>query len=153
MEVREMAGIIDVAQYIAHKKGRVTAMKLQKLCFYCQAWTLAWDNIPLFDEDFEAWANGPVCAHLYALHKGVFAIDSDTLGKYSEGCLTAEQIKNIDQVLDDYWEFAPHQLSAMTHKELPWRQARAGLLPGEPGNSIISKESMLDFYSGLLQDE
>ena len=45
-------------------------MKLQKLVYYCQAWSLAWDDVPLFDEDFPAWANGPVCPELFDLHHG-----------------------------------------------------------------------------------
>lgn len=28
---------------------------------YCQAWSLVWDDTPLFEEDFQAWTNGPVC--------------------------------------------------------------------------------------------
>lgn len=43
----------------------MTTMKLEKLTYYCQAWSLAWDDVPLFDEEFEAWANGPVCPQLF----------------------------------------------------------------------------------------
>ena len=45
-----MATIYDVAKYILDKKGQLTTMKLQKLLYYTQAWTLAWDDKPLFDE-------------------------------------------------------------------------------------------------------
>ena len=57
--------IIDVANYILDKMGELTTMKLQKLTYYCQAWSLAWDEKPLFEDDFEAWANGPVSRKLY----------------------------------------------------------------------------------------
>ena len=53
-----MTNIIRVANYILQKVGSTTTMKLEKLVYYCQAWSLAWDDKPLFDEDFEAWANG-----------------------------------------------------------------------------------------------
>jgi uncharacterized phage-associated protein len=148
-----MASIIDVAKYILQQKGDVTAMKLQKLCYYCQAWTLVWDDVPLFSEDFEAWANGPVCPQLFALHRGEFVVTSSLLGYYVPGSLTDGQIENVDKILEDFWDYAPHQLSEMTHKELPWLEARAGLAPGERGHNIISKETMLEFYSGLLQGE
>jgi len=53
--------VIDVSRYILERMGEMTAMKLQKLCYYAQAWSLVWDERPLFDERIEAWANGPVC--------------------------------------------------------------------------------------------
>ncbi|WP_307850044.1 MULTISPECIES: type II toxin-antitoxin system antitoxin SocA domain-containing protein [unclassified Saccharopolyspora] len=42
----------------------MTAMKLQKLVYYSQAWHLVWDERPLFDEPVQAWANGPVVPDL-----------------------------------------------------------------------------------------
>jgi uncharacterized phage-associated protein len=58
----------DVAQYILDNQGAMTATKLQKLCYYSQAWHLVWDERPLFDERIEAWANGPVTRSLYSSH-------------------------------------------------------------------------------------
>lgn len=49
-----MAAIFDVAKYILTKSKRMSTWKLQKLCYYSQAWHLAWTERPLFDEDFEA---------------------------------------------------------------------------------------------------
>lgn len=36
-----MANIISVAKYILEQRGAMTTMKLQKLCYYSQAWSLA----------------------------------------------------------------------------------------------------------------
>ena len=55
-----MMTVLDVAAYILERQGSMTTMKLQKLVYYCQAWSLVWDERPLFDESIEAWANGPV---------------------------------------------------------------------------------------------
>nr|WP_296476513.1 type II toxin-antitoxin system antitoxin SocA domain-containing protein [uncultured Acetatifactor sp.] len=44
-------------------------MKLQKLCYYARAWTLVWDDAPLFEEDFQAWANGLVCPNCFLRHR------------------------------------------------------------------------------------
>ena len=60
----------DVAKYILKKTGQLPTIKLRKPVYYCQAWSLAWDDVPLFDEDFQAWANGPVCPDLFNLHHG-----------------------------------------------------------------------------------
>ncbi|MHA1540324.1 MAG: Panacea domain-containing protein [Alphaproteobacteria bacterium] len=44
-------------------------MKLQKLCYYSQALSLSKNSKKLFNENFEAWSNGPVCRELFNLHK------------------------------------------------------------------------------------
>jgi uncharacterized phage-associated protein len=54
-----VASVFDVAQYILRKQGGMTTMKLQKLVYYAQAWSLVWDEEPLFDQPIEAWSNGP----------------------------------------------------------------------------------------------
>lgn len=46
-----MANIFDTAKYILEKSGSMSTMKLQKLCYYSQAWSLVWDDSPLFEED------------------------------------------------------------------------------------------------------
>jgi uncharacterized phage-associated protein len=61
-----MASAHDVAAYILSRQGRMTAMKLQKLVYYSQAWSVVWDERPLFPEKIEAWANGPVVRDLPA---------------------------------------------------------------------------------------
>jgi len=60
-----MSSCFDVAKYILEKKKQMTAMKLQKLVYYSQAWSLVWDEKPLFDEPVEAWINGPMVPALY----------------------------------------------------------------------------------------
>ena len=50
-----MTSIFDVAAYVLDKLGVMTTMKLEKLCYYSQAWSLVWDERRLFPERFEAW--------------------------------------------------------------------------------------------------
>lgn len=148
----EMANIFDVAKYILKKEGPVSAMKLEKLCYYSQAWSLVWDEEPIFDEDFEAWANGPVCRRLYNIHRGMFRVSSDDISdKMCDGNLTDNQIDTIDRVLSYYGDKAAYWLSELTHQERPWKQTRheAGVAAGEPCDRIIDKDLILDYYSGL----
>lgn len=44
-----MANVFDTAKYILEFRGKMSTMKLQKLCYYSQAWALVWDDAPLFD--------------------------------------------------------------------------------------------------------
>ncbi|MBR6451156.1 MAG: DUF4065 domain-containing protein, partial [Lachnospiraceae bacterium] len=91
-----MANVFDTAKYILDKSGSMSAMKLQKLCYYSQAWSLVWDDSPLFEEDFEAWANGPVCRALFYKTKGKYTVNSsDETG--GEGDLTENQKDTINK--------------------------------------------------------
>lgn len=67
-----MGTVFDAAKYILEKRGAMSTMKLQKLCYYSQVWSLVWDDAPLFDEDFEAWANGPVARLCSIIARGNF---------------------------------------------------------------------------------
>ena len=144
-----MANVFDVAKYILHKQGPMTTMKLEKLTYYSQAWSLAWDDVPLFDEEFEAWSIGPVCPKLFEKHKGMFVVNESLFPDVDDYDFSEDQIATMDAVLDYYGDKEPQWLSELTHKELPWKAARAGCAPGEYCNNVISKESMQYYYGGL----
>lgn len=80
--MEHMASVFDVAVAILEKSGPMTAMKLQKLVYYCQAWHLVWEDKPMFPERIEAWASGPIVPDLYAAHKGKFKICADDIRLY-----------------------------------------------------------------------
>ena len=144
-----MATVFDVAKFILDRYGAMSAMKLQKLVFYSQAMSLVWDDVPLFDDDFEAWAKGPVCPALFAAHKGMFMLEnSDFLEPYSPDIsrLSNEQVETITVVVNSLIDYPPYRLSSMTHKEAPWIDARAGIRPGSRCHNIISKECMMEYY-------
>jgi len=149
-----MVNVFDVVKYILNKKNNITAMKLQKLVYYCQAWSIVWDSKPLYKENIEAWVNGPVVRELYKKHKGMYEIKKDSsianLGDASK--LNENQKETIDAVIKYYGDRSSQWLSDLTHKEDPWRKAREGLLDGERGNRIISLASLEEYYSSLSED-
>ena len=114
-----MATVHDVAAYVLKKSGPISAMKLQKLVYYSQAWSLVWDEAPLFGAPIQAWANGPVVPALYSEHKGRFKVGSWHLGKAS--ALTEKQQSTVDAVLRFYGDKPSQWLSDLTHMEAPWR--------------------------------
>ena len=146
-----MATIFDVADYILDRCGSMTTMKLQKLCYYSQAWSLVWEEVPIFDEDFEAWANGPVCRRLFETHRGIFRLDKDFFRRYgSRDNLTDAERGTIDSVIEYYGDWEPQELSQLTLMENPWIKAREGVSTGENCGKVIDKESMQQYYSGLV---
>ena len=114
-----MVSAHDVAAYILKKQGSMTAMKLQKLVYYCQAWSLVWDEKPLFKERIEAWSNGPVVRTLYEVHRGEFNLSS----KWPRGnasVLSQKQKETIDGVLKFYGNKTSQWLSDLSHREAQW---------------------------------
>lgn len=143
-----MANVFDTARYILEQSGSMSTMKLQKLCYYSQAWALVWDDSPLFQEEFQAWANGPVCPELFFKTKGSYSVNaSDETGGI--GDLSEEQKDTINRVLDYYGKHDAQWLNQLTHMEEPWIKAREGVPSGAGCNQIITKESMALYYGGL----
>lgn len=141
--------VFDVAAYILRERGEMTAMKLQKLCYYAKAWGLVWDEEELFPEGFEAWANGPVCMELYQAHKGQFKVSEMRRGDANR--LTGESKSTVDAVLNAYGHLKGQQLSDLTHRESPWKDARGDCAPGEMSRADITNAAMIEFYQGLAE--
>jgi uncharacterized phage-associated protein len=142
-----MANVLDVAAYILRKKGEMTAMKLQKLVYYSQAWSLVWDERPIFKEKVRAWANGPVVRELYNAHAGQFRVRRIPGGNPTY--LTKEERETVDAVIDYYGKKSAQWLSDLTHMERPWREARKGLEPGERSDEVITHAMMAEYYESL----
>lgn len=121
-----MARAHDVAAYVVdHFNGEsISTMKLQKLCYIAQGWSLALRNKPLFTASFEAWRNGPVTRALYAAHRGEYSVSS-----WSRGDASALEVGEkivLDAVLANYEALTGRQLSALTHQPgTPWSVTRA----------------------------
>ena len=54
----------------------------------------------------------------------------------------------INAVCNSLKDVSGYDLSQMTHSEAPWLDARGGLSAGEHCNTIITKESMEEYYQG-----
>lgn len=144
-----MANVFDVARYIIDKQsGSVSTMKLQKLAYYAQAWSLVWDEKPLFNERIEAWANGPIIPALFDCHRGKFIATSDMFPGDS-AALNNDEAESVDAVLDAYGHLSGQQLSDLSHGERPWREAREGIADGASSTNEVNLEVMQDFYSSV----
>ena len=146
-----MATVFDVAAYILAEAGPMPAMKLQKLVYYSQAWHLVWDEEPLFAENIEAWANGPVAPALYRVHRLQWILGKNEPIGGDPSNLTPSERETIDVVLGSYGDKPAHWLSELTHRERPWRVAREreGLADGERGNARITHQDMFEYYDSL----
>jgi uncharacterized phage-associated protein len=142
-----MANVHDVAAYILKSLGPISAMKLEKLVYYCQAWSLVWEDEPLFRAKIEAWANGPVVPQLYRLHRKTFKVGTWTTG--NADALAEAERSTVDAVLKFYGEKSSQWLSDLTHSEDPWRNARRGIPHGAPCTNEITQAAMAEYYGSL----
>src|SRR5689334_12279943 len=67
------ASAMDVAKFLIYlsacedEPDYVSHLRLQKLLYYVQGWSLALRGKPMFVERIEAWAHGPVVKNVYAI--------------------------------------------------------------------------------------
>lgn len=152
----KMITIYDVANYFIKKSNNddespMTPLKLQKLCYYAQAWSLAWDEKELFEDQFQAWIHGPANYDLFRKYKDnnmnetINAIDND----YNEQNFNKDQIETLEIVWDEYGKYTGYYLEQLTHQERPWIETRGDLEPGAPSKKVICVKLMKDYYSTL----
>ena len=142
-----MINIFDVAKYILSSiGGEISTMKLQNLCYYSQAWNLAWENESLFEEDFWRFDNGAVCKELFDLFQGKFCVNAGQIPNHKLGCLefSIKDWRNIDQIIEDFGRFNGAELSEMVRMEAPWLNTFKGC--------IIEKDIMKSYYKKLIND-
>jgi uncharacterized phage-associated protein len=141
--------VFDISDVFLNME-EMTNKKLQKLCYYSQAWHLAFYKKSLVKNKFEAWVHGPVCPELYDKYKvygwdnipRVFAVPENIDGDIYEF---------LEQIFETYGKFSGDQLETLTHSELPWKQAREELEEWEPSHNIISEEIMLSYYRKVYE--
>ena len=140
-----IVSVHDVTGYILDDRT-MTGLKLQKLLYYSQAWSLVWDGEPLFEEKIEAWPSGPVVREVYC---GYFEVGSPWPGANTKR-LSTPQRETIDRVLDSYGSKPSRLLKDLARHEKPWQIARERLPVGQRGHSEISLASMSDYYGALV---
>jgi uncharacterized phage-associated protein len=149
-----MATVHDVAAYVLDKAAPMTAMKLQKLCYFAYGYHLAWEDRQLFPERFEAWANGPVSPTLYDKHRGRFQLNRGAIAG-DPSALDDGERETVDLVLDAMGSFSAHELSSMTHRAGPWLSARerAGAADLQRSTEELRDEDIEDFFGALVGRE
>ncbi len=148
----------------------VDQLKIQKLMFYAQAWSLAMRETPLFEDDFEAWPWGPVIRPVY-----------NQTSQYGRGPITGliyEMSENLDnnrislnfvhpagvhdqetkRFLQETWDVHKHltgiQLSNSTHAEgEPWTMVRHQYHDNLSQTPKIPKELMQYVFKGKLSQQ
>lgn len=138
----------------AKRQGKhVDPLKLIKLTYICQGWSLALREKPLFSESVEAWRYGPVIPSLYAKVSkyGREAInDQLPLGMWFSGAkeLSDTDQEFVDKVVEKYGHLHGVALSNLTHQPgTPW----ANLYKPDK-NVTIPKEKISEHYYKIASE-
>lgn len=141
----------DVAKYMLVKKGSLTGYQLQKLLYYCQAWSLAVNREPLFDDEIHAFRNGPVVPKVWACHQGKrIVMPSDVRG--DADALSDSEMALVDAVMDAYDGMTGDELADLSHQEMPWMKSWSRSSSAS-SSGIISNSDMQAYYAGLLASD
>ena len=130
----------------------ITNLKMQKLVYYAYVWTLVNQSDRLFNEPIEAWPNGPVVADLYHDLKqfGAGPIAEDYIGDIDEvmqAVTNSGHQETLDNTYERYAPLSAFELVNLTHNEEPWVEARKGKKPTDQGDTPITDETIISFYS------
>lgn len=123
-------------------------LKLNKLLYYAQGWSLARNGKPLFKDEIQAWDYGPVVDDVYHAYKVCRkAPIQEPTYEFDEDKLSAEELELITDIYSNYGKFTSIALTNMTHeKDTPWSNV---YVPRE--NRVISNRLMKNYFKNCKE--
>lgn len=140
----EALNLSDLIYQRLAKIEPVHTIKLQKLLYYCQAWSLALRGRPMFRDQIQAWKHGPVVASLYREHRGSPVV-TESLGG-SQALVPADDAEFANAVLNAYGARSAWSLRDLTHEEEPWIDAWERSDHGRKRGEQITADAMRVYY-------
>lgn len=142
---------IDIANFFVNLSSAadeelMTNLKVNKLVYFAQAWSLVRFNKKLFDEDILAWQYGPVVQSVYNTFKPCGKNNiANVAGNYSEDKFSEDELALLIDVAMQYGQFTAPKLVDITHKKnSPWSKVYK-----EHESNVISIESIKEYFSNL----
>ncbi len=113
-----------VVSFFNHNGKKLTNLQLQKLMYFLEAfYMIATDDDELYDDDFYAWAYGPVSKKLYNRYKefGNLPIELG-IDEINQGKINCKSIsKYVDFLYTLFSELSASDLVTLTHSvNSPW---------------------------------
>lgn len=136
-----MQPLLYFAQYVVNTSrefGAVTPLKLQKLLYYVKAWGLVSGN-NLLPANFHKWKYGPVNPDVYDGFRQFGGNEIPYKPVPFKYAPHGREKELVDFIVTCYSQFSAISLSAMTHKEEPWKKT--------PKDHIIPEDLIRSYYS------
>jgi uncharacterized phage-associated protein len=149
--------IFDVANFFLNRVetdqgSSITHLKLQKLCYYAQAWFVAIEDKKLFNESFEAWVHGPVNPELFNKYRDSSWHSLSPVEDFDSSVFSALELDHLEEVWGIYGKYDGKFLEELTHQEDPWLHAREGYDLTERCNIEIDINHMAIYYRNQLEE-
>ena len=127
-----MANVADIAQYFNAQFWELSKIKLQKLLYFAQAWSLGKNDQELFPDDFVAWKLGPALKELHkSMHDCEKVVPLEIPGSDIDR-LTNGDMQSLDSVLAFYGDMTKEELIDLAHQDNVWKNAlRDAVIPKE----------------------
>ncbi|ETD72359.1 hypothetical protein V757_04390 [Pelistega indica] len=145
-----MLSVRDVADFflspVDEEDGEATIsnLKLQKLLYYAQGYSLALFGQKLFDENISCWTHGPVVESIYHQFKiygsSPLPVAHIEMNKYND-----EHLYILNRVRREYGQFTAWKLRDMTHEELPYLST--------PNGGVINTACIKEFFINKLSND
>lgn len=144
-----MATATNVAKYILTLSDEdegdlISNLKLQKLLYYCQGFSLAITGKPLFQAQLKAWVHGPVVPEVWHAYREFGPGSIPCPNDFEPDSLTADEKSVINEVYNVYGQFSAWKLRDMTHSEAPWAETEK--------NAVITHERLLEYFQTQVND-
>lgn len=125
-----MLTAFDVAEFFLspmdeEERESISHLKLQKLLYYAQGYSLALLGRPMFADKLENWELGPVVRGVYARYKSYGGNPLPPACSKPEK-FQAEELAVLHRVRREKGQYSALKLSNDTHRETPWLSTQNG---------------------------
>lgn len=144
---------LDVARYLIHlaacenEPEYLTHLRIHKLLYYVQGWSLALRGKAMFQDRIEAWAHGPVVPSVYPIFADFGDRPIAPENMLIPRGLSDDDKELIESVWESYKAYSSSSLRAMTHKEAPWKDARGKCAPADRCTTEITKTALKRYFT------
>lgn len=156
METYIFADII--VKYASLVGKPISPLQVHEVLYYIQGWSSAYFDSPFFDEEPQAWVNGPVYMSIYEslgsssepLRKDN-SVDQHTFEKQlTDTGLEDEKLELIMSVLKKYVPMPIENLLIKTLNETPWKVAREGIASFKASDKLIKIKNLKEFFTSKI---
>lgn len=140
----------DVADWFINAIDRqagetITTLEVQRLVYFAQAWYLANTGRPLFAEDFQAWSTGPVIPAVFDRFENYTYATVPAMDRARE--IKGDKLQLLENVQNQYGCYRGRKLDELARESGgPWEAARGSISSVAPCDTIVTKDSIRDFY-------
>lgn len=141
---------LDAADYFLSRSS-MEHRKLQGLCYYAQAWSLALYGRRLIDTEFEAWVHGPTSVALFDRYGNWGKIPIPRNNNISESLkYDSGTTRFLADIFDMYEDYSAEDMEKLSRQEKPWQEARGSYPSGMACREVIREDIMRSYHREVL---